>query len=104
SRTRIHSENIGLARLPDGTHLVRVGKALPGEIAAWRYGSQLVSRRKRNLAVTGAVIGGAVAVTAGLPLIASAGLPIGLLNAVQIAQVLRIESQKRRVVHQVAAA
>ena len=104
SRSRIHSENIGLARLPDGTHLVRVGKAVPGEIAAWRYGTQLVSRRNRNLAVTGAVVAGAVAVTAGLPLIASAGLPIGLLNAVQIGQVLRVESQKRRIVHQVAAA
>lgn len=103
TRTRVHSEHIGLARLPDGTQLVRVGKVVPGELAAWRYGSRLISRRRRNLAVTGAVITGAVAVTAGLPLIASAGLPIGLLNAVQIAQVLRVESQKRRIVHRVAA-
>lgn len=43
---RVASENIGLAALPDGTRLVRVGKALPGELAAWRYGDQLRRRRK----------------------------------------------------------
>src|SRR5688500_5957899 len=34
ARLRAQSENVGLARLPDGTRLVRVGQALPGELAA----------------------------------------------------------------------
>ncbi len=45
ARPRVSSQNVGLARLPDGTRLVRVGEALPGELAAWRCGTQLVSRR-----------------------------------------------------------
>lgn len=49
ARLRVQSENIGLARLPDGTKLIRVGEALPGELAAWRYGDQLMSRRWKHL-------------------------------------------------------
>jgi hypothetical protein len=45
TRLRVQSENVGLAKLPDGTRLVRVGKALPGELAAWRYGREMRSRR-----------------------------------------------------------
>ncbi len=41
SRLRVFTENIGLARLPEGLELVRIGEALPGEIAAWRYGRYL---------------------------------------------------------------
>jgi hypothetical protein len=44
---RVQSENIGLAALSDGTHLIRVGAALPGELAAWRYGEELQRRRRR---------------------------------------------------------
>ena len=36
TRLRVQSENVGLARLPDGTTLVRVGEALP---ASWRRGA-----------------------------------------------------------------
>jgi len=63
ARLRVQSENIGLARLPDGTHLVRVGKALPGELAAWRYGEVLAGRQRQYLAgaTTAAVIGTALA-------------------------------------------
>lgn len=45
SRLRVHSENVGIAQLPEGTRLVRVGDALPGEVAAWRYGRELRERR-----------------------------------------------------------
>jgi hypothetical protein len=44
TRLRAQSENIGLARLADGTRLVHVGQALTGELAAWRYGGRLVER------------------------------------------------------------
>jgi hypothetical protein len=49
----VQNENVGVAKLPDGTRLVRVGGALPGEIAAWRYGEGLVARRRRFLAGVG---------------------------------------------------
>lgn len=53
---RVQQQNIGIARLPDGTHLVQVGKALPGELAAWRYGTELERRRRKHLLRTGAAI------------------------------------------------
>lgn len=53
ARLRVQSENVGLARLPDGTRLVRVGAAVPGELAAWRYGRQLIQRRKRYFVASG---------------------------------------------------
>lgn len=51
SRLRVQSENVGLAKAPDGTRLVRVGQALPGELAAWRYGREMRSRRWRTRVV-----------------------------------------------------
>jgi hypothetical protein len=60
TRTRAQRENIGLAKLRDGTRLVRVGSAVPGELALWRYGETLERRRRRYL-----LIGGGVAVAAG---------------------------------------
>jgi hypothetical protein len=105
TRSRVHTEHIGLARLRDGTRLVRVGAALPGEIAAWRYGTQLVSRRNRNIAVTGAAVAAGVALVAGMPFIASAGLPIGLLNGgLQLGSVMQMRRQRLRVVHRIDAA
>ncbi|HUH11643.1 MAG TPA: hypothetical protein VMK65_00980, partial [Longimicrobiales bacterium] len=56
ARLRAHSENVGLAVLPDGTRLVRVGEALPGELAAWRYGDQLSRRRRRYGLALGAAV------------------------------------------------
>lgn len=59
ARQRVQSENIGLARMPDGSRLVRVGDALPGELAVWRYGNELVRRRNRYFLMAG----GAAALT-----------------------------------------
>ncbi len=47
TRLRVQSENIGLARLRDGTRLIRVGQALPGELALWRYGARIARRQPR---------------------------------------------------------
>lgn len=44
---RVQDENIGVAQLPEGTSLIRVGDALPGELAAWRYGNELRKRKRR---------------------------------------------------------
>lgn len=72
ARLRVQSENVGIAQLPDGTRLVRVGQAVPGELAAWRYGRQLLQRRKRYFVTGGvgvamgvAVYGGAMALGTG---------------------------------------
>ncbi|MGI8497866.1 MAG: hypothetical protein ACR2OG_09840 [Gemmatimonadaceae bacterium] len=46
--TRVFRENIGLAQRPDGLDLVRIGKALRTELAAWRYGRQLTRRLPRR--------------------------------------------------------
>ncbi|HEX6369223.1 MAG TPA: hypothetical protein VF006_09840 [Longimicrobium sp.] len=56
TRLRVQSENVGLARLPDGTRLVRVGDALPGELAAWRYGRHFLRRRYERIALIGVTL------------------------------------------------
>jgi hypothetical protein len=63
TRLRVQSENIGLARLRDGTRLVRVGDALVGELAAWRYGEMLTSRHRRYV-LAGRAAAAVIAVTA----------------------------------------
>ena len=64
TRVRVSSENIGLARHPEGLTLVRIGEPLRPEFAAWRYGDQFGRRRRRAIiygAAAAAVIGGVVA-------------------------------------------
>jgi hypothetical protein len=39
---RVSTDNVGLAQLREGLELVRIGKALKPEIAAWRYGRLLL--------------------------------------------------------------
>jgi hypothetical protein len=48
-RTRVSTSEIGLARLPDGLDLIRIGAPLRPEFAAWRFGDQLGLRRRRSL-------------------------------------------------------
>jgi hypothetical protein len=45
---RASTDNVGLARLSDGTELLRIGEPLKPEMAAWRYGAEF--RRRRNAA------------------------------------------------------
>ena len=49
TRIRTSSENIGLARHPEGLELVRIGEPLRPEFAAWRYGDQFGRRRRRTI-------------------------------------------------------
>ena len=44
---RASTENIGIARHREGLDLVRIGKPPRGEFAAWRYGDQFGTRRRR---------------------------------------------------------
>lgn len=56
TRRRVTSEEIGLARLADGTELVRIGAPLRPEFAGWRYGDQFGRRRNRQLLLAGAAV------------------------------------------------
>lgn len=56
TRLRVATDNIGLARLREGLELVRIGRALRPEIAAWRYGDQLVQRRSQLIRGLGTIL------------------------------------------------
>jgi len=74
SPLRIATSNIGLARLPDGTELIRIGKPLRPEFAAWRYGDQFGRRRRRTVWLATAGIGAATsALVGGMAAVATAG-------------------------------
>ena len=59
TKLRVSTDHIGLARLREGTELVRIGEPQRPEMAAWRYGDQFGRRTRRNV-VYG--IGGTVAI------------------------------------------
>lgn len=76
---RTSTENIGLARLRDGTELVRVGRPLRPEFAAWRYGAQFAGRRRRTWLSLASMSGIALGVGVGVlvaPAAALVGLPV----------------------------
>jgi hypothetical protein len=76
TRVRVSTSEIGMARLREGLELVRIGKPLRPEFAAWRYGEQLGARRRTALLIgaasaavaTGAIVGGAAAMVTGVSL------------------------------------
>ena len=74
TRKRVATDNVGLAKLRDGTTLVRIGEPLRPEFAAWRYGDQFGRRRKRQVLVTA---GGLAAVGALFTGFAAAGIGVG---------------------------
>src|SRR5262245_17397275 len=47
TRLRVSTEHIGLAKLNEGLELVRIGKPMRPEFAAWRYEDQFGKRRRR---------------------------------------------------------
>jgi hypothetical protein len=49
TKVRVATDNIGLAKLGDGTELVRIGKPPQLELATWRYGEQLRSRYRKYM-------------------------------------------------------
>jgi hypothetical protein len=98
TRTRVATEHIGLAQLPDGTELVRIGKPQLPEFAAWRYGEQLVQRRQKYwLAAAGT--GVAIIVLAGVPLVAG-------MSAISVSQIPNIVNavRSRRTIARVTTA
>lgn len=71
TKLRVSTDQIGLARLGEGLELVRIGKPLRPEFAAWRYGDQF-GRRRRKYITQG------VAITAGVATIPLLGVGLGL--------------------------
>jgi hypothetical protein len=65
----VSTDQIGLARLPEGLELVRIGQPQRPEFAAWRYGDQFGRRRRQVALRGGAVAIGAAAVVVGGPLL-----------------------------------
>jgi hypothetical protein len=99
SRLRVQNENIGLSVLPDGTHAVRIGAALEGEVAAWRYGREFRRRRMKMWAYAAAGSGALGAFMLGAPLLVSLAAPATLgYQGYVIANAVRTHMRGRRIV------
>lgn len=62
---RVSTPNIGLVELRENISLIRIGKPLFPEFAAWRYGRRFRRRRIKNSLIAGTMIGGAVGAALG---------------------------------------
>jgi hypothetical protein len=79
TRMRVATDNIGMARHPEGLELVRIGAPMRPEFAAWRYGDQFGRRRKRAILYG---VGG-VAIIGG---VAFGGVALGVISGGVLAQ------------------
>jgi hypothetical protein len=91
TKLRASTGEIGLARIREGTTLVRVGNPLMPEMAAWRYGQRFTARRRKHFAVVGATVIGTGAVIIGGPLAGVIGWSsaLSVINIVNMARNLR---------------
>ena len=79
TRTRVATDNIGLAKLREGTTIVRIGAPLRPEFAAWRYGDQFGRRRRKQILMAA----GGVAIVSGIAAVGiAAGVGIGAFGVV----------------------
>lgn len=107
TRRRVSSDNIGLAKMRDGTTLVRVGQPLRPEFAAWRYGDQFGRRRRRQLFIAGGsvvAVGGIVALGAYAGIIGGIGWLAARAGAMAVngnpeSVVAKINTSQAGVVH-----
>jgi hypothetical protein len=94
TRIRVSTDNVGLAELRSGVTLIRIGKPLWPEFAAWRYGRRFSRRRVKTGVAAGSVVTGALGVTAG---IAAAGFGgVAFIMAYAAGIWLGDEGHKRR--------
>jgi hypothetical protein len=99
TKLRVSTDQIGMSRLSEGLELVRIGKPLRPEFAAWRYGDQFGKRRRRKyLKVAVGVAGIAV-----MPFIgAAAGLSIGAGGYISVRDGGRLLTRLYRHAHVIA--
>ena len=91
TRLRASTDQIGLARLREGTDLIRIGSPLRPEFAAWRYARHF-RRRRRNDYMWSALSGGGLV----LVLIGGvAGIPM-LFGPVIVPVIERVRSAMRK--------
>jgi hypothetical protein len=96
TRLRVSTDNVGLARLREGTTLVRIGQPQRPELAAWRYGDQFGRRRQRYVMMSAAGIAAVGGLTIAAPLglgIVGGGivggaalLPVHVINLVRVSR------------------
>ena len=100
TKLRVSTEQIGLARLAEGLELVRVGKPLRPEFAAWRYGDQFGRRRRKAIFQGAAAFVGFATIPFIGPML---GLSIGAVggNALNLANLSHSLYAGRRVVARV---
>lgn len=99
TRLRASTDNIGLARLRDGTELIRIGAPQRPEFAAWRYGERFTRRWVLNApgaAASGALV--ALGKTGGFQLLMSIGaVPavtiLGVAGAAKLVRRWRVVTQ-----------
>ncbi len=65
TKLRTATEHIGLARLKEGTELVRIGQPMLPEFAAWRYGKIFRNRHLKSQALFWAGLAGQLAYSGG---------------------------------------
>jgi hypothetical protein len=100
---RASTDQVGLARTPEGTELVRIGAPARPELAAWRYGDQFVRRRRRAELVLYATsaLGIAANVAGFVPAVAAAVPGVALLG--QLPQYYQLYRNRLRVWARVTA-
>lgn len=101
TKKRMATDNVGLARLHDGTDLIRIGAPLRPEFAAWRYGDSFGRRRRKHLFVAASAViagGGMVAgAAAGVAAIGGASLALSFLPQVALYGWTRFAQRSTRV-------
>ncbi len=79
TRLRVSTEHVGLAKLREGTTLIRIGDPQRPEMAAWRYGDQFHRRRRKHqLMIAGgtAAVGGFLIAGPVMGLISGGGMQL----------------------------
>ena len=94
TKLRRATEHIGLAQLKEGTELVRIGKPLLPEFAAWRYGEVFGKRLQRERVVMGAslTLSAAYCAYSLLGVSTSIGVSVPIMMSFQAANVIQAMS------------
>jgi hypothetical protein len=81
TKLRVSTDNVGLARLREGTTLIRIGEPQRPELAAWRYGDQFGRRRRQFVVRSTTIVAAAGGLILAGPLVGLASMSaVNLLN------------------------